>query len=132
MNLKNKKKLIARTLNVGIDRIAIKSPEEVKEAITRQDILDLLNSKLIVLKPGKGRRIIEKRKGRRRMGSIRKRPGKRKEDYMILTRKLRNYLKSLRKNNKIEMAKYIEIRHKIRARSFKSLANLQDYLGGKK
>ena len=129
MNLRTKKKLIARTLNVGIDRVIIKSQEEVKEAITRQDILELVNSKLILIRPEKGRRKIEKRKSRRRAGSIKKTVSVRKEKYMLLTRKLRKSLKNLRK--KMTKDKYDNLRKKIKARDFRSIAHMNEYMVGK-
>ncbi len=58
MNLEKKKKLAARTLNVGKERIIfLKSRlEEIKEAITRQDIKDLHKDGAIIIKEEKGRK----------------------------------------------------------------------------
>ena len=72
MNLRSKKKLIARTLGVGTDRIILVRPADIKEAITRQDIRDLVTSNIIIIRDEKGRRTIERRTGRKGKGNIRK------------------------------------------------------------
>ena len=92
MNLRNKKELIARTFGIGKKRIVFieSRKDEIKEAITKQDIRDLVASGAIILKKIKGRKKIE-RKGRRSAGNIRKMAKKRKEEYVIITRKLRGY-----------------------------------------
>src|SRR3989338_6904131 len=99
MNLEKKKILAARTLGVGKERIIfnIERLSEIKEAITKQDIRELFNNKAIFVKEIKGRKKIEKRRSRRRKGSIKKTIKRSKEKYMILARKLRAYLFELRR-----------------------------------
>ena len=62
MNLRGKKKLIARKLRVGIDKIILDENRlgEIKEAITRQDIVDLANKGLIRIREARGSRKKEK------------------------------------------------------------------------
>ena len=74
MNLKKKKILAARTLNVGKNRIIFNTNrlDEIKEAITKQDIRDLYATKAIIIQDVVGRRTIQKRKIRRKKGSIKK------------------------------------------------------------
>lgn len=130
MNLRSKKKLIARTLGVGADRIILGRPEDIKEAITRQDIRDLAASGIIIVKSEKGRKTIERKKSRKGKGNIRKVVGTRKESYINLTRKLRRYAKDLKAKNKINLEKYLELRKKIKSKEFRSLAYMQEYIKG--
>ncbi len=129
MNLLNKKKLAAKTIGVGIERIKF-NPErldEIKEAITRQDILDLFKSKAIEAKEVKGRK--RKNIGRKRgYGSFKKKVGARKQDYVKLTRKLRAYIKELKKQGKITKEQYYDKRRKIRARIYKSKSHLKSLI----
>src|SRR3989344_5480011 len=100
MKLENKRALAARTLKVGKNRVIFNSQRlsEIKEAITKQDIKDLVSSGVIRIKDKKGKRKIQKRKTRRRSGSIKKKVNKSKREYIILTRKLRAHLKKLKEN----------------------------------
>ena len=102
MNLAKKKKLAERTLGVGKERIVfLKSRlEDIKDAITKQDIRDLYKDGAIIIKEKKGRKKSRKKK-RRTMGNVRKRVKKRKEQYVTLTRKLRGYVSELKKQDKI-------------------------------
>ena len=128
MNLRNKKKLIARTLKVGVGRISLNSEmnAEIKEAITKQDIFDLKNEGIIKIKPIVGRKRKEKKKTKRRGGSIKKRVQNRKETYMNMTRKYRKYIQNLRKIGRIDRDKYYEIRKRIKARRFKDFAHFRE------
>jgi len=130
MNLRNKKDLAAKTLHVGRNRIYFNNQgfKEIKEAITRQDIKDLYNEKMIQIKPIKGRKKIQKRKRRRGPGKIKKKLNKRKQEYVKITRKLRDYIKSLKNLGIISRETYLDLRKKIRMRIFKSKRNLQEYL----
>jgi large subunit ribosomal protein L19e len=128
MNLLKKKELAARTLNVGKSRIVFNKQriEDIKEAITKQDIRDLQQDKAILVKQIKGKSKIKKRKTRRGVGTRKKKVNTRKQDYVILTRKLRSYLATLKKQNKIEQLPFIELRKEIRARTIKSLAHMKE------
>jgi large subunit ribosomal protein L19e len=112
MNLKSKKELAARTLNVGVNRIKFVESriDEIKEALTKQDIKDLYNDKAIIIKEIKGKRKKEKKKKRRTAGNIRKKVNKRKQEYVKLARKLRSYLKNIK--NKLPKKDVDEIRKK--------------------
>ncbi|MBS3070724.1 hypothetical protein J4407_00275 [Candidatus Pacearchaeota archaeon] len=131
MNLGKKKKLAARTLNVGKNRIVFVNSRinEIKEAITKQDIRDLNKSGAIIVKRIKGSKKKEKRKYRRSPGNIRKKVSKRKKEYVTLTRKLRSYVSELKKQEKISVQDYLDIRKKIRNRYFRSKVNLKEYIG---
>ncbi len=132
MNLANKKALAARTLNVGKSRITFVRArlDEIKEAITKQDIRGLKEEGAIVLKEVKGRKTIVGRKRRRGPGKIKKKVNKRKEEYMTMTRKLRKYVAGVRQQEKITDEDKIDIRKKIRNKIFRSKAHLKEYIGG--
>ena len=128
MKLENKRALAARTLKVGKNRVIFNSQRlsEIKEAITKQDIKDLVSSGVIRIKDKKGKRKIQKRKTRRRSGSIKKKVNKSKREYIILTRKLRAHLKKLKENKKISQEDFIELRKEIKTRAFRSLAHMKE------
>jgi large subunit ribosomal protein L19e len=132
MNLLNKKLLAAKVLKVGKNRIyfAEQNLSEIKEAITRQDILDLHKAGAIQIKEVNGRKKIVKRKNRRRTGKIKKKVNTNKKEYVTITRKLRNYLKHLLKIESIDKEVYKETRKQIKARRFKSKRNLKESIQG--
>jgi large subunit ribosomal protein L19e len=130
MNLRKKKMLAANTLGVGKNKIIfVKSRlEEVKEAITKQDIRDLYSEGAILIRPTEGRRTISKKKRRIGPGNIRKKVGGKKRKYIIMTRKLRKHLKERSKIQKTSREQIEGIRKKIKNREFKSKSNLNEYL----
>jgi large subunit ribosomal protein L19e len=128
MQLAKKKELAAKVLKVGKNRIVFieSSLPEIKEAITRQDILDLRKSGAIQIKEVSGRKKIVRRKNRRRTGKIKKKVNNRKQEYVILTRKLRTFGKHLLNAEKIDKEKYKNIRKMIRAKKFRSKRHLNE------
>lgn len=132
MKLDKKKELAAKSLKVGKKRVVLVEArlEEIKEAITKQDIQDLVKSEAIKVRPKKGRKKVKKRKSKRREGKVRKKVKKRKQEYVKITRKLRSYVKELKNNEKIDKETYKDLRKKIRNRYFKSKAQLKEYLKG--
>jgi large subunit ribosomal protein L19e len=131
MNLKKKKALAARTFNVGVSKIEFVKPrlEEIKEAITKQDIRDLHKDGAIIIRQKKGRLKTVKRR-RKSFGRVRKVVNKRKQEYMILTRKLRKYLSEIK--SRLTEKERVKIRKLIRNRAFKSKSQLMEYLAGTK
>ena len=130
MQLNKKKELAGKVLGVGKNRIILVSEhlEEIKEAITRQDIIDLHKSGAILIKEVKGRRKIERRKRRRGPGKIKKRVNKTKTEYITMTRKLRSAAKALFRLKKIDDEKHKTIRKMIRASRFKSKRHFREML----
>ena len=130
MNLKAKKELVARTLGVGIGRIKFVESrvDEIKEALTKQDIRDLYNDKAIIISEVKGRKKKDKKMKRRSIGNVRKRVNMRKQKYVKLTRKLRRYLNEIK--SKISKKDKEEIRKRIKNKGFKSKSELKEYLAG--
>jgi len=127
MNLRNKKKLAARTLNVGSNRIIFLESRinEIKEAITKQDIRELFKSGAIIIKEKKGRKKSKEKRGKR---TIKKNIDSRKRDYVIITRKLRKYAKNKYKLGEITKDELKKILKEIRNKSFKSQSYLKKYI----
>lgn len=132
MNLSKKKALAAKALKVGKGRIKFNSENlgEIKEAITKQDIRELVKDGAIIIKEIKGRRKNEKRKNKRGPGKVKKVINTRKRDYVIMTRKLRAYVAGLKANGELSREEVIEIRKRIRNKAFRSKAHLKEYIGG--
>ena len=128
MQLNKKKELAARVLKVGKDRVLfnIKRLDEIKEAITRQDIKDLVNDKAIILKEKIGKRKKVKRKTRKREGSIKKKVNTSKRDYIIITRKLRSFVSKLKKKEVLNSEEYFKLRKEIRAKAFRSKVHMKE------
>ncbi len=128
MNLSKKKALAVKTLKVGKARIVFVTSrlEDIKEAITKQDIKDLQKEGAIIVKNVKGRKKNLKKKARRSTGNIKKKVKKRKKEYVIMTRKLRKYVKELRNHGKLSLEESQDIRKKIRNKYYKSLGNLKE------
>mgnify|MGYP001575847887 CR=1 FL=1 len=128
MNLRNKKELAARTFGVGKKRILFieSRKDEIKEAITKQDIRDLVVNGAIIIKEIKGRKKL-KRKNNRSTGNIRKKVKKRKKKYVIITRKLRNYARGI--SSQIIKEEHKKIRKKIKNREFKNKIDIKKYIG---
>ena len=131
MNLSKKKKLAKRTFGVGENRIVFVESrlKEIKEAITKQDMRDLMQDKAINIKEKKGRKKVI-RKRRRSTGNIRKKINTRKRDYVILTRKLRKYVSEIKNKGKISKEEVNDIRKKIRNKAFRSKSHLKEYIEG--
>tara|TARA_Y100000310_G_scaffold157298_1_gene156675 strand:- start:827 stop:1243 length:417 start_codon:yes stop_codon:yes gene_type:complete len=128
MQLNKKKELASRVLKVGKGRIVFnkESLSEIKEALTKQDIKDLVKANSIFVKEICGTLKKKKRKTRRRAGSIKKKVNTRKRDYMTITRKLRAYISELRKHGTVSSEEYWKLRKEIRAKSFKSKAHMKE------
>jgi len=134
VNLRKKKNLAAKTLGIGKGRIVFLQPrlEEIKNAITKQDIKDLKKEGAIVIKEIKGRKKVKKAGKKRGSGKIKKKVNKRKQNYVIMTRKLRRYISELKKQGRILDEEVKEIRKKIRNKKFKSKAHLKEQIKTRK
>lgn len=132
MNLSKKKELAKRTFGVGEDRIVFVESRlnDIKEAITKQDMRDLRQDKAIIIKEKKGRKKVIRKRRRRSTGNIRKKINTRKRDYVILTRKLRKYVLEIKNQGKISKEEVNDIRKKIRNKAFRSKSHLKEYIEG--
>jgi len=131
MNLSKKKKLAKKTFGVGSERIVFLESrlDEIKDAITKQDIRDLEKSGAIIVLSEKGRAKVSKRKSRS-AGNIRKKMGRRKRGYIIITRKLRQYLQDLYSRGEISNEDLESMRKRIRNKEFRSKVHLKEYIRG--
>jgi large subunit ribosomal protein L19e len=131
MDLGKKRNLAARTLKVGKERIFFVPSrlDEIKEAMTKQDIRDLHREKAILVKEIKGRKIKIKKRTKKGDGSKKKNIKNKKKTYMALTRKLRKYLKDLKSQKKISKEESKSMRKKIRSKTYKSKAHLKLQIG---
>ena len=131
MNLGNRKSLAAKVLGVGTSRITFINSRlsEIKEAITKQDIKDLVMNGAILVKEVKGRKTLEKRRNKRKVGKVKLKVNVRKKTYMTITRKLRKHLAVLKEQGKLTREEVMELRKKVRNRVFKSQANLKQHIG---
>lgn len=132
MKLGKKKFLASKVFNVGKSRVLFVEArlEEIKEAITKEDIRGLKKDGAIMIKDIKGKRTKPRNKKRRTPGNIRKNVKKTKREYMTLTRKFRKYVLELKNKNLLTREHFLDIRKKIRNRYFKSKAQLKEYIQG--
>ena len=130
MNLSKKKALAAKTLKVGKNRIVfLKSGlNEIKEAITKQDIRDLQKARAIIIKEIKGKKKRKRKRKKRSQGNIRKKVSKRKREYVTITRKLRKYIDEMKKQGKLSKDEIKDIRKKIKSRMFRDKSHLNEYI----
>ena len=130
MNLTKKKNLAAKVFSVGRSRIVfLKSRlNEIKEAITKQDIRDLFSNGAIAVRDIKGRKAVKRRVSRRRMGSVRKKVKNGKRKYVMRTRRLRRYLGELLKQNKISRELYHTLRKSIKASVFRDKTHIKEHI----
>ena len=128
MQLAKKKELAAKVLKVGKGRIIFAAGRltEIKEAISRMDITDLHKSGAITIREVSGRTKIVKRKNRRRVGKIKQNVNTRKAEYVIITRKLRAFVRGAFRTGKIDAEEKREYRKQIRARKFRSKRQLKE------
>lgn len=129
MNLTKKKALAAKTFGVGKSRIIFVNAriDEIKEAITKQDIRDLHKEGAILIREIKGRKRILRKSKKRSVGNVRRKIKPRKREYMIITRKLRSFLKEYGKDN-LSKEDIKEIRKKIKNRMFKDKKSFREWL----
>lgn len=129
-----KKELAAKALNVGKARVKFVKVriDEIKDAITKQDIRDLVASGAIIVKPIKGRKLNIKRRNRRGQGKVKIKVNTRKKDYVKITRKLRKHVKNLKIQGKITHEEGKQLRKEIRNKAFKSKASLNIHIGENK
>ena len=130
MKLDKKKNLAAKVFRVGKGRVVFLKPrlEEIKEAITKEDIRGLKADGAIKIKEIKGKRGKPKRKARKSPGNIRKKAKDSKREYMTMTRKLRKHVALLKEKDALNRDEILDIRKKIRNRHFRSLAQLKDHI----
>ena len=128
MNLDKKRRLAARALGVGVNRIRFNNERlnDVKEAITKQDIRDLVADGALSVREVRGRSSGNVERVRRRAGSIKVRVGKQKRIYVKFMRKTRAYLSELRKQKTITREHFITLRKELKGRHINSKTHLKE------
>ncbi|MBS3175142.1 50S ribosomal protein L19e [Candidatus Woesearchaeota archaeon] len=141
MDLRNKKELAAKILDVGITRVWLdpNKKQEIKEAITREDLKRLISKGIILVKQKKGvsrgrvrRLLLQKRKGRRhgigsRKGKHTARAGK-KELWVVKIRLYRSLFNSLLEKQLVTKQTYRDLRNKAKGGYFRSRRHILLYL----
>ena len=141
MELRSQKRIAARVLKCSPKRVHF-SPDhlsEIKEAITKQDLRELINVNVIQKVPVAGiskthvrKRLMQKRKGKRRGAGTRK--GKlnarqpQKRVWINRMRGQRGLIKGLKEAGAIDKAVHANLYKKIGGGFFRSLAHLKYYL----
>ena len=141
MDLKIQKRITASLFDVGKKRVWF-NPEnltEIKEAITKRDIKNLVKSGAIIIKQEKNisryrirKRLLQKKKGRMRgIGSRKGTVNARfstKKAWMIRIRNQKMFLRDLRDNNKILKKDYRMLYRKAKGGFFRSRRHIELYL----
>jgi large subunit ribosomal protein L19e len=130
MKLDKKKAMAGRMLGVSPARILFIEPrlDEIKEAITKEDIRSLIADGAIKIKPIKAKKSAQKRKVKKSPGNIKINVKNRKQKYMILTRKLRRKVLDLKSKNLLTKEQTLDIRNKIRNKYFKNKTQLNEFV----
>lgn len=141
MDLKNQRRMAAEILKCGENRVWIHPDytEDVAEKITREDIRGAIDAGLIQARQKKGvssanvkRAQLQRSKGRRKGHGSRKGTKKarypKKERWIKTIRPLRERLRELRDEGKIDVRTYREFYRKSKGGMFKSKAHLEQHL----
>jgi len=141
MDLSLQKRLASEILSVGKDRIWIdpNKIQDVSKALSRSDILDLIDKGIIRVKQVKGQSRTwanyikqQKKKGRRRGAGSRKGGRKarldKKESWIKRIRAIRNLLRELKEKNIIDKKLYRDLYKRAKSNEFKSKRAVLIYL----
>ena len=141
MDLSIQKRMAAEILDVGKNRVWIDPDRmaEVSTAITRDDIRSLIKEEAIKAKPkestSRGRaRERDKQRSKGRQSGPGSRKGSKggrksnKEEWMSKVRALRDKLRELRDDGKIDSSLYRELYNKAKGGTFRSKSHLETYL----
>jgi large subunit ribosomal protein L19e len=137
--LRAQRSMAAKVIGIGKNKVWF-DPErisEIKEAITKQDILDLIKDGAISKRPIKGikrragkRHLKRKIKGRRRKsGHIRKKI--KQDNYPSRIRGLRAFLKSLKRNKKLSNEQFRKIYNLLKSGMIKNNQQILEYINKK-
>lgn len=141
MKLTNQKRISAGILKVGLNRVLFDQErlKDIKEAITKEDIRNLIQEKAISAKPEKGissfrskKRKEQKKKGRRKGTGSRKGRRKaripKKKEWMNKVRTQRKLIKLLKDNKLIISKTYNFLYRKIKGNFFRSRRHIKLFL----
>jgi large subunit ribosomal protein L19e len=141
LKLKSQKRLAARILGVGVNRVWIDPTRaaDVEAAISRRDIRRLIHDGTIRARPERGvsrararKRAAKRKKGRGRGRGSRKGAAKarkpKKEAWIRTVRPLRARLRELRGKGTIDAREYRRLYRMVKGGAFRSKAHLKTYL----
>ena len=140
MGMASVRKIAAEILNCGQSRIRIELTKEVEEALTRDDVRQLIRAGFVwkVQKKGTSKfatkvAFKQKRKGRRtrtgsRRGTFNARSGPKKRRWIKTIRSLRRLLKELKENGQIEAGTYTRFYPRIKGGEFRNKKHILTYL----
>lgn len=139
MNLSTQKQIAAKIMKCGTSRVRIRAGKEVEEALTREDVRNLIRKGHVwkVQKKGTSKfnvKKIVKQKKRGRMKGHGSRKGtagarkKRKQIWMDTVRPLRRLLKELKESGSITNQTYKKIYLMIKGGAFRNKKHLLYYL----
>lgn len=134
-----KKHIAADIMKCGVSRVRVFDIKAVDEALTRQDIRNLIRKGVIAKVPKKGtskaysRQTLKQKKKGRRTG-----PGKRKGTHgarnpsktawISVVRALRGLLRNLREKNQLEKKDYKKLYMMVKGGAFRSKSHLMLYI----
>ena len=140
-DLRNQRRMAASILKCGVNRVWMDQDrlDEIAKAVTKEDIRILINGKAITVRQIKGisngrKKYIkrQKEKGRKRGHGSRKGAKyarlPKKERWMRTIRPLRQYLRTLRDEKKIDRSTYRKYYMKAKGGEFRSKHHLQTHL----
>ena len=127
MKLDQLKELAARTLRVGKHKIKVPDQERAAEAITRDDVRELIKEKAIVVrkKVGVSRARAKKKKGRKGPGKRRGSKKAREKGKRAWTSKVRAQRKKLKEKRP---ERYRKLYRMVKSGYFKSVKHLEAYI----
>jgi large subunit ribosomal protein L19e len=140
MGANSVRKIAAEMLKCGESRIRMEMTKETEEALTREDVKNLIRTGLVwkVQKKGTSKfrtkvAFRQKRKGRRtrmgsRHGTYNARSGPKKRRWIKSIRSLRRLLKELKDNGQIEHKTYTEFYPRIKGGEFRNRKHILTYL----
>lgn len=129
MKIKSQKRLASDILKVGKGKIWLDPLrlDDIKQAITRADIQELIKDKAIKKKPAVKKKKVVKRK-RRGKGRIKVRVRNRKKKYVNKIRKIRRYLDQALEKKEINKSSRDKLRKLSKSGHFRSLRHLKESL----
>lgn len=144
MNLKNQKKLVARSLKVSSKRVKLNAtnPENIrqlKEVISREGVRELLETGVVSKLDPRGNsrtranKIAQQKKKGRRLGAGSRKGTKNarfsdKDKWMIKLRALRSMLKKLRDEQRLSTKNYKDLYLKSKGNFFRNKRHLSLYI----
>jgi large subunit ribosomal protein L19e len=139
-NLKLQKRLASKVLKVGKSRVKLDGAmaEELKEAITRADVEDLVKEGIIEVKKGKSvsrhrararhsQRLKGRQKGHGRRKGVKTARTPRKRTWINKIRALRKELFALRDAGRLTGDKFVELYRKAKGNFFRSRKHMHLY-----